>query len=492
MFCPFATMSAKSLLMFIFIVSPIDGPGDMYWALDILNWTPWLKINPYSNPSGPGAETGELMITSSPASPAVMAQIGYTPPSTTRHYTTGYMRNSSEFGQQYGFYECCMKSPGTQGSWPAFWLQAQDGRWPPEIDIVENYGVHPGLTSCTIHSNPDPIPVFTDTSQFDYGDMVVDNTSEYSLYACELTPTSVDFYVNRELICSYPTSFDFHTLWYMQFDIFTAATAGVPDLVTPQPLHIGYAAAWKRTPQNPTIPTGTQAETTALLAAMNVQPNQTRINLINTLIASLKSYTTSLNPSMSLWQALDFLYLEAAHDKQAARINWKNPSQAGTEVGNPVFVTDRGYTGALNTSYIDTGINLSTAGFQLTNTLSHIGGCVVQSTTANGNIIGTPNFFITENSNGTTVSNNFSATTYTKTINGQSGHPNTPTNPSSGRSLVTRYQFHFTFYYDGKPFTQQALGTNSTVSLDNTICSSPMGQLKWRARTVGSICLRTI
>lgn len=63
----------------------------------------------------------------------------------------------SKWSGQYGYFECRMKVPGGLGLWPAFWLNPQDQRWPPEIDIVEivNNGrdttrhsfhyVHPGV-----------------------------------------------------------------------------------------------------------------------------------------------------------------------------------------------------------------------------------------------------------------------------------------------------------------------------------------------------------
>ncbi len=43
----------------------------------------------------------------------------------------------SKWSGRHGYFECRMKPPRVRGAWPAFWLNPQDGRWPPEIDVVE-------------------------------------------------------------------------------------------------------------------------------------------------------------------------------------------------------------------------------------------------------------------------------------------------------------------------------------------------------------------
>lgn len=96
-----------------------------------------------------------------------------------------------------------------------------------------------------------------------------------------------------------------------------------------------------------------QAETTTLLAAMTVQPDLSRRYLIDDMILSLKN--------TGLWTPIDFLFVPAAHDEQAGRVNWKNPATVGTNNG-ATFTANRGYTGNGTSAWIDTGLNWSTLG----------------------------------------------------------------------------------------------------------------------------------
>lgn len=91
----------------------------------------------------------------------------------------------------------------------------------------------------------------------------------------------------------------------------------------------------------------------ALIARMSPAPNPSRAMLI--------ASTYDRMASRSYWSKLDCLYLLAAHDSQASRLNWKANEFNITVSGSPTFTTDLGWAGALS-SYLDTGFAPSTAG----------------------------------------------------------------------------------------------------------------------------------
>jgi hypothetical protein len=92
---------------------------------------------------------------------------------------------------------------------------------------------------------------------------------------------------------------------------------------------------------------------------MSPAPDNARKIVINDLIVSLIAD--------GIWAKLDVLWVLAAHDAQAARLNWKTPASfALTAVNSPTFTTDRGYAGNGTTSYLDTGWDPATNGSNYT------------------------------------------------------------------------------------------------------------------------------
>ncbi len=66
-------------------------------------------------------------------------------------YISGILTTQGRFSQKYGYFEIRAKMPVGRGVWPAFWMLADDGGWPPEIDVVEGRGERTGDIVMTTH-----------------------------------------------------------------------------------------------------------------------------------------------------------------------------------------------------------------------------------------------------------------------------------------------------------------------------------------------------
>jgi len=116
--------------------------------------------------------------------------------------------------------------------------------------------------------------------------------------------------------------------------------------------------------KNVLVPSACQA----VYDAMDVQPDAARKLLICQTITALKS--------AGLWDKLDLLFMFAAHDEQAGRINWVSPGYVLTRYNSCTFTTDRGFTGDNVSMYLAGGnITLNQAGKAIINT-SGPGGVV--------------------------------------------------------------------------------------------------------------------
>jgi hypothetical protein len=103
-----------------------------------------------------------------------------------------------------------------------------------------------------------------------------------------------------------------------------------------------------------------KAESRALFDQMTVKPDSSRKKKIDRLIRALMGD--------GLWSKLDVLYVFAAHDEQAGRLNWKAPGTlTATAVNSPTFTADQGFAGNGTTSYLgDTTFNPATNGVNYT------------------------------------------------------------------------------------------------------------------------------
>ncbi|WP_062228782.1 Com family DNA-binding transcriptional regulator [Aureimonas frigidaquae] len=80
---------------------------------------------------------------------------------------------------------------------------------------------------------------------------------------------------------------------------------------------------------------GYDPEVDTLLARMTMAPAAARRQLISVLVADLKA--------AGIWARLDGFWMLAAHDAQAARLNWCSAAMDLVPMNGPAFTQDRGY-----------------------------------------------------------------------------------------------------------------------------------------------------
>jgi beta-glucanase (GH16 family) len=187
------------------IATPVDAavPGyTQIWndefdgdALDQSKWTAETVQNPHNNerqaylPEQVTVSGGNMVITST------------NQPWGNKQYRSG--RVHSDWTRQYGRWEVRADLPTSRGMWPAIWLlpDTTQYNWPTqgEIDIMENRGNQPRLTSSAYHygtTNPyNHQYVFGEQTMARFG-QPVDFHSGFHTYAVDWDATKIRFFVD--------------------------------------------------------------------------------------------------------------------------------------------------------------------------------------------------------------------------------------------------------------------------------------------------------
>lgn len=193
-----------------------------------------------------------------------------------------------------------------------------------------------------------------------------------------------------------------------------------------------------------------EPEALALFARMSVQPSDNRKGLINTLIAGLKG--------AGVWSRLDAFYMPAAHDAQAASLNWVADAYNLTAVNNPAFEVDRGYTGNGINAYLDTGFNPATAGGKFSLNDAHLGVWCLTDASEDKNDIGNLNARIFARNAGGTISARLNDTI------AASGLPQVET--AVGHTVISRDSASgYRIYNDGQ---ERSSNTSAAMSMSNS------------------------
>ncbi len=127
-------------------------------------------------------------------------------------YTSGILTTQSRFSQKYGYFEIRAKIPVGTGVWPAFWLLADDGGWPPEIDVMEGRGQEIGDMVMTTHWRIRATGL-VQSCGFDF--LVPDASRDFHDYGVLWTKDRIVYYIDRRPVSDIKVPVGFDDPMYM-------------------------------------------------------------------------------------------------------------------------------------------------------------------------------------------------------------------------------------------------------------------------------------
>jgi beta-glucanase (GH16 family) len=127
-------------------------------------------------------------------------------------YTSGILTTQGWFSQKYGYFEIRAKIPTGTGVWPAFWLLADDGGWPPEIDVMEGRGQQIGDMVMTTHWRT-PATGLVQSCGFDF--LVPDASSDFHDYGVLWTRDRIVYFIDRRPVSDIKVPIGFDDPMYM-------------------------------------------------------------------------------------------------------------------------------------------------------------------------------------------------------------------------------------------------------------------------------------
>ncbi|XIA65292.1 family 16 glycosylhydrolase [Bradyrhizobium sp. TZ2] len=159
-----------------------------------------LGLDPFS------VRDGVLSITASRTPPALKAVLF------NNEYISGILTTQSRFSQKYGYFEMRAKVPVGTGVWPAFWMLADDGGWPPEVDIMEGRGQRPGEIVMTTHWR---IPATQRVERCGFDFKVPDASTAFHDYGVLWQPDRITYFIDRKPISEIKVPVGFNDPMYM-------------------------------------------------------------------------------------------------------------------------------------------------------------------------------------------------------------------------------------------------------------------------------------
>ena len=113
-------------------------------------------------------------------------------------YVSGMLSSYGKFSFQYGYAQIVAKLPLGRGLWSAFWTEPENGTWPPEIDILENWAQADSV-NLFVHYNA--------ANHFDHSTVYLPTASSaFHTYGVDWEPGSITWYVDGFLWAHFAVS----------------------------------------------------------------------------------------------------------------------------------------------------------------------------------------------------------------------------------------------------------------------------------------------
>ena len=150
-------------------------------------------------------------------------------------YVSGILTTQASFAQKHGYFEIRAKIPHGTGVWPAFWMLANDGGWPPEIDVLEGRGQQPGDLAMTTHWR---IPSTQKIERCGFDFLLADASLDFHNYGILWAPDRLVYFIDRRPVSDIRVPVGFEDPMYMIVNLAMGSKwfggVGVVDGMSPQ------------------------------------------------------------------------------------------------------------------------------------------------------------------------------------------------------------------------------------------------------------------
>jgi beta-glucanase (GH16 family) len=197
-------------------------PEARYWGgdgSDFRRKTSWNgEQQIYVDPRYGGRETTPLGLDPFKVRDGILSIVASRTPASLKQvlfnneYISGILTTQSRFSQKYGYFEMRAKIPVGVGVWPAFWMLADNGGWPPEVDIMEGRGQLPGAIAMTTHWR---IPETQRVERCGFDFRVADAPTAFHNYGVLWQPDRITYFIDRKPVSEIKVPVGFNDPMYM-------------------------------------------------------------------------------------------------------------------------------------------------------------------------------------------------------------------------------------------------------------------------------------